>query len=78
MSDVSITTTLDCRSRPYMRNIHLPARRALRFGNCNCSCNLDYGFSFSADGRDWRVLAENVDGVLLSPAVIEGYNYTGV
>ncbi len=39
---------------------------------------LDYGFHFSRDGEEWTTLAEGVDGVRLSPAVIEGYNYTGV
>lgn len=39
---------------------------------------LNYGFYYSADGETWLVLKENVDGVSLSPAVIEGYNYTGV
>lgn len=32
---------------------------------------------FSRDGEEWSVLGEGVDGVRLSPAVIEGYNYTG-
>ncbi len=39
---------------------------------------LDYGFYYSRDGRAWQALAERVDGTTLSPAVIEGYNYTGV
>ena len=38
---------------------------------------LDYSFHFSRDGEEWSVLGEGVDGVRLSPAVIEGYNYTG-
>jgi alpha-N-arabinofuranosidase len=38
---------------------------------------LDYGFHYSTDGTKWTVLSEDVDGVRLSPAVIEGYNYTG-
>ena len=38
---------------------------------------LDYDFEYSADGQDWSVLAEDVDGTSLSPAVIRGYNYTG-
>jgi alpha-N-arabinofuranosidase len=39
---------------------------------------LDYDFYYSADGENWLALMEKVDGVSLSPAVIEGYNYTGV
>ncbi len=39
---------------------------------------LDYGFHYAADGGDWTVLGDRVDGVALSPAVIRGYNYTGV
>ena len=39
---------------------------------------LSYGFHYSTDGETWNVLAGDVDGEPLSPAVIEGYNYTGV
>jgi hypothetical protein len=39
---------------------------------------LEPGFYYSADGRAWRALKENVDGVPLSPAFLKGYNYTGV
>ncbi len=39
---------------------------------------LDYDFQFSADGKTWRSLAGSVDVTALSPAAIEGYNYTGV
>jgi len=39
---------------------------------------LDYGFSFSPDGESWRPLGANVDGSALSPAVLGGFNYTGV
>ncbi len=38
---------------------------------------LDYGFYYSVDGVDWSALQVNVDATRLSPAVIEGYNYTG-
>lgn len=39
---------------------------------------LSYDFQFSADGETWKSLAGAVDVTALSPAVIEGYNYTGV
>lgn len=39
---------------------------------------LSYTFQFSTDGETWRTLGGDVDGTALSPAVIEGYNYTGV
>lgn len=39
---------------------------------------LDYDFQFSADGEMWTSLLGEVDVTTLSPAVIEGYNYTGV
>jgi alpha-N-arabinofuranosidase len=39
---------------------------------------LDLGFYYSADGTTWRALAEGVDGSVLSPAEIGGFNYTGV
>jgi len=39
---------------------------------------LDYRFEFSADGEKWAALGGVTDGTALSPAVIEGYNYTGV
>ncbi len=39
---------------------------------------LDYSFSYSLDGAEWHELAQGVDGVKLSPAAIDGFNYTGV
>lgn len=39
---------------------------------------LSYDFQFSVDGETWTPLAENVDVTALSPAAIDGYNYTGV
>lgn len=39
---------------------------------------LNYGFYYSVDGQRWQPLREDVDGVSLSPAVLKGYNYTGV
>ena len=39
---------------------------------------LDYRFSWSADGVDWQPLGGAVDGTDLSPAVLGGFNYTGV
>ena len=39
---------------------------------------LRYDFQFSADGESWISLASKVDVTALSPAVIDGYNYTGV
>ena len=39
---------------------------------------LDLGFYYSKDGVAWRTLIEGVDGSVLSPASIAGYNYTGV
>ena len=39
---------------------------------------LSYGFHYSVDGRNWQSLAAGVDGKALSPAVVGGYNYTGV
>ena len=39
---------------------------------------LHYDFQFSTDGNAWTSLAGDVDVTSLSPAVIEGYNYTGV
>jgi alpha-N-arabinofuranosidase len=39
---------------------------------------LRYDFQYSADGRSWTSIAGAVDVTALSPAVIEGYNYTGV
>jgi alpha-N-arabinofuranosidase len=38
---------------------------------------LDLGFYYSADGADWQTLAEDVDGSVLAPERIGGYNYTG-
>ncbi|MBU2675603.1 MAG: hypothetical protein KJP16_00880, partial [Gammaproteobacteria bacterium] len=39
---------------------------------------LMHDFLFSTDGKTWTSLADNVDITALSPAVIDGYNYTGV
>ncbi|MDJ0910964.1 MAG: glycoside hydrolase family 43 protein [Woeseiaceae bacterium] len=39
---------------------------------------LDLDFSYSADGQTWTTIAEDVDGTTLSPAVIHGFNYTGL
>jgi len=39
---------------------------------------LSYDFQFSADGETWTSLAGAVDVTALSPAMINGYNYTGV
>ena len=39
---------------------------------------LDLGFHYSADGHTWRTLVEGIDGSVLSPANIGGFNYTGV
>lgn len=39
---------------------------------------LNFDFQYSADARSWISIAGDVDITALSPAVIEGYNYTGV
>ncbi len=39
---------------------------------------LDYSFYVSDDNETWQTVLEHVDGTSLSPAVIPGYNYTGV
>ncbi|NNE97551.1 MAG: glycoside hydrolase family 43 protein [Pyrinomonadaceae bacterium] len=39
---------------------------------------LNYSFYYSIDGTNWKVLDENIDATSLSPAVIKGFNYTGV
>lgn len=39
---------------------------------------LDYRFSYSSDGEEWKNLGGTVDGAALSPAVLGGFNYTGV
>lgn len=39
---------------------------------------LDFSFYYASKEGGWQPLAENVDGTSLSPAVIEGYNYTGL
>ena len=39
---------------------------------------LSYRFQYSADGKTWTTLGADIDGTALSPAVIDGYNYTGV
>jgi len=38
---------------------------------------LRFDFRFSADGETWTSLAGDVDVTALSPAAIDGYNYTG-
>jgi alpha-N-arabinofuranosidase len=39
---------------------------------------LEYRFAWSRDARFWEGLGDAVDGVSLSPAVLGGFNYTGV
>ncbi|MBT8087906.1 MAG: hypothetical protein KJO46_07705, partial [Gammaproteobacteria bacterium] len=39
---------------------------------------LAHDFLFSTDGKTWTSLADNVDVTALSPAAIDGYNYTGI
>ncbi len=39
---------------------------------------LSFDFQISADGESWTSVAAEVDVTALSPAVIGGYNYTGV
>lgn len=39
---------------------------------------LVYRFHFSLDGRSWLAAGPEVDGSTLSPAVLRGFNYTGV
>ena len=39
---------------------------------------LDLDFQYSADGKTWSTLIEGVEGSRLSPANIDGHNYTGV
>jgi len=39
---------------------------------------LTYRFSWSHDGENWQRLGGDVDGSALSPAVLGGFNYTGV
>jgi len=39
---------------------------------------LAYRFQYSVDGEAWTALGGDVDGTTLSPAAIDGYNYTGV
>ena len=39
---------------------------------------LSYRFQYSADGKTWTTLGADIDGTSLSPAEIDGYNYTGV
>ncbi|MGI9237335.1 MAG: glycoside hydrolase family 43 protein [Woeseiaceae bacterium] len=39
---------------------------------------LNYDFQFSVDGDAWTSLAGSVDVTALSPAEIDGYNYTGI
>lgn len=40
--------------------------------------DLAYTFEFSADGRRWTRIGPALDGTQLSPAVLKGFNYTGV
>lgn len=39
---------------------------------------LTYRFLYSVDGETWTTLGGDIDGTALSPAAIDGYNYTGV
>lgn len=39
---------------------------------------LNYQFYYSEDGESWTAVGGEVDGKQLSPAVVGGYNYTGV
>jgi alpha-N-arabinofuranosidase len=39
---------------------------------------LDYRFAWSGDGSNWQELGPPLDGSALSPAVLGGFNYTGV
>jgi len=39
---------------------------------------LSYHFYYSADGKNWEPLGDEIDGKALSPAIVGGYNYTGV
>lgn len=39
---------------------------------------LDYSFYVSPDGESWSAVSEHVDVTSLSPAVIRGFNYTGI
>ncbi len=39
---------------------------------------LSYQFEFSSDARQWIRLGPSIDGRSLSPAVLSGFNYTGV
>ncbi len=40
--------------------------------------NLSFGYSLDGAPGSWNTLAEDVDGTTLSPAVIHGFNYTGL
>ena len=40
--------------------------------------DLQYYCEFSVDGKHYRVVGPALDGHALSPAVLEGFNYTGV
>ena len=39
---------------------------------------LAYQFYFSLDGKSWLATGPVIDGSTLSPAVLRGFNYTGV
>lgn len=39
---------------------------------------LSYRFYYSEDGERWTSLGNEIDGKAISPAVVGGYNYTGV
>jgi len=39
---------------------------------------LDFSFLYAGDDGAWRMLADRVDGTQLSPALISGFNYTGL
>ncbi len=63
------------------RNDDVLARRAIDADRVHLKVAGDYlayDFLYSLDGETWSALAEEVDGTLLSPAMIGGFNYTGV
>jgi alpha-N-arabinofuranosidase len=39
---------------------------------------LELRFESSFDGESWRQIGEVQDGTVLSPAILSGFNYTGV
>ena len=38
---------------------------------------LSLGFFYSADGTNWKILADGIDASVLAPERIGGFNYTG-